>query len=52
MNITEEKQITELRDVISKIHRAFLEDESADGMYLDEYIAEKLYEAGYRMKEV
>lgn len=46
--MTNEKQVLELRDKIAHIHRQFLEDDTAECQYLDSYIAENLYEIGYR----
>ena len=45
----QEKQIEEMRKEVASIHRFFLEDE--DYEILDYYIADKLFEKGYR-KEI
>ena len=41
-----EKQIEEMRKEVASIHRFFLEDDDYES--LDEYIADELYEKGYR----
>ncbi len=41
-----DKQIEKMRKEVAKIHRFFLEDE--DYEFLDDYIADMLYNAGYR----
>ena len=44
--MTEQKIIEEMRKEVAKIHRFFLEDD--DYEILDDYIADMLYNAGYR----
>jgi hypothetical protein len=41
-----DKQIEEMHNDVKYIYRRFLEDDDCD--YLDEYIAVRLYEKGYR----
>lgn len=43
------KQINELRKEVSCIHRFFLEDDDYEN--LDDYIADMLYNAGYRRQD-
>ena len=43
------EQIEEMRKEVKSIHRFFLEDD--DYEYLDEYIADELYNAGYRKQK-
>ena len=43
------KQIEEMRKEVASIHRFFLEDDDYES--LDEYIADMLYNAGYRKQE-
>ena len=43
------EQIKEMRKEVSAIHRFFMEDD--DYEYLDDYIADELYNAGYRKQK-
>jgi deoxyhypusine synthase len=44
--VGEEKQLEEMRKEVARIHRFYLEDDDYES--LDEYIADMLYNAGYR----
>ena len=47
--MNDKKQIEEMRKEVASIHRFFLEDD--DYEKLDDYIADELYNAGYRKQE-
>jgi hypothetical protein len=46
IGMSKEKQIEEMRKEVAKAHRFFLEDDDYES--LDDYIADELYNAGYR----